>query len=158
MNILQHQRNRTSRLESADGLRKLLRGFSHSPVAVSTPRGALRPYRLTLLADGRPALRKTVKPRHELTTPPGAAVDESVLLYAEKLGFAGVVIERLSTGQVLWAPLSLWKSGFPVRRGFGPQRGLLWDQLKPLSFRPEQASSAQGPAAQQQLLLSVGGA
>lgn len=117
--------------QSAEGLSNLLRGVP-SPEVVSTPRGVLRPYRRALLPDGRSVLRKRVGPEHELRVPPGVAVDEAVLDEAERAGLAGVVIERVSTGAVVWAPLKRWKSGLPIRRGFGPQRALLWTHLAPV--------------------------
>ena len=45
-------------------------------------------------------------------------------------GFIGIVVERADTGEVLWAPLARWRTGIPIRRGFGPQRALLWSDLK----------------------------
>jgi repressor of nif and glnA expression len=77
-------------------------------------------------------LRKTVEPAHELITPPGVAVDESVLREAEQDGIAGIVVERVRTDEVLWAPLSRWWRGVRINRGFGPQRALRWDDLEPL--------------------------
>lgn len=101
-------------------------------VTVITPRGACSPYRERPLPDGRRVYWKAVRPEHELITPPGVAVDESVLEEAERRGLAGIVVRRERTGEELWAHLARWWSGIPVRRRFGPQRGLLWNQLKPL--------------------------
>ncbi|MDR7418943.1 MAG: hypothetical protein QN178_08525 [Armatimonadota bacterium] len=77
-------------------------------------------------------MRKTVEPEHELITPPGVAVNESVLREAEQDGVAGIVVERVRTGEVLWAPLSRWWRGVHINRGFGPQRALRWEDLEPL--------------------------
>ncbi len=99
---------------------------------VLTPRGAFSPYRRTFLPDGRPALRKRCEPHHELTSPTGVAVDVVVLSEAEHLGCAGIVVERVRTQQLVWAPLSLWLRGIPVNRGYGSQRALRWSQLEPL--------------------------
>src|SRR3972149_9030759 len=101
-------------------------------VPVLTRRGVRSPYRPGYLPDGRPTLRKRVEPHHELTTPPGVAVDELVLGDAERRGFAGVVVFRVRTEEELWAPLSRWRRGIPVKRGFGPQRALRWCDLEPL--------------------------
>jgi hypothetical protein len=86
---------------------------------------------LDALPDGRPVLRKRVALNHELRTPPGVAVDEQVIEAAEREGAAGIVVERMS-GETLWAPLCRWQKGIPIRRGFGPQRALLWRQLEAL--------------------------
>lgn len=102
-------------------------------VSVLTRRGIRSPYKERTLPDGRRVFWKVVRPEHELTTPPGVAVDEAVLDAAEREGRAGIVVERARTGQVLWAPLSRWRRGIPVRRGFGAQRALRWADLEPLS-------------------------
>lgn len=116
-------------------------------VPVLTRRGLRSPYRRDSLPDGRAVLRKRVGPHHELTTPPGVAVDEPVLDEAEREGFVGIITHRVRTGEELWAPLSRWRRGIPVTRGFGPQRALRWCDLEPLpgadgqlSLFPEVAS------------------
>ena len=119
--------------EQADGLHRLVRGYKVSPVSVSTPRGALRPYREAMLPDGRPCLRKRVEANHELRVPPGVAVDVAALSEAERRGLVGIVVERVATDSVLWAPLARWKAGLLIQRGFGRQRALLWSQLEPAS-------------------------
>jgi hypothetical protein len=101
-------------------------------VPVVTRHGVRSPYHPASLPDGRPALRKRVEPHHELTTPPGVAVDEVVLDAAEHDHRAGIVVERVRTRELFWAPLSRWRRGVPVRRGFGPQRALRWTDLEPL--------------------------
>lgn len=101
-------------------------------VPVLTRHGLRSPYRRDSLPDGRPILFKRVEPHHELTTPPGVAVDELVLDDAGRRGFAGIVVYRIRTGESLWAPLPRWRRGIPVRRGFGTQRGLRWSDLEPL--------------------------
>ncbi len=101
-------------------------------VPVVTRRGVRSPYRPGVLPNGRPVLRKRVLRRHELTTPPGVAVDEVVLADAERQGFTGVVVHRVRTEEDLWAPLSRWQRGIPVNRGFGPQRALRWADLDPV--------------------------
>lgn len=102
-------------------------------VPVVTRHGVRSPYRPASLPDGRPALRKRVEPHRELTTPPGVAVDEAVLDAVERSGQVGIIVERVRTRQTLWAPLHRWRSGIPVRRGFGPQRALRWCDLEPPS-------------------------
>lgn len=102
-------------------------------VTVLTRRGLRSPYRERTLPDGRRVYWKRVEPEHEVITPPGVAVDEPVLDEAERRGLAGVGLLRVRTGEDLWAPLSRWRHGMPIRRGFGPQRALLWSQLGPLS-------------------------
>lgn len=101
-------------------------------VSVLTRRGLRSPYRERILPDSRRVYEKRVKPEHEVITPPGVAVDESVLDDAEGRGLAGIVVLRVRTREELWAPLSRWRRGIPIRRGFGPQRALLWHQLEPL--------------------------
>jgi hypothetical protein len=103
---------------------------------VLTRRGLRSPYRDDHLPDGRPVLRKRVEPAQELRTPPGVAVDEAVLDNAERDGKAGIVIDRVGTGETLWAPIPRWQRGLKVRRGFGPQRGLLWGQLDAVDPKP----------------------
>lgn len=137
-----HRGGKAPAAEQAEGLHKLLRGFTSSPVSVSTPRGTLRPYRVCCLPDGRLVLRKRIEPKHELRTPPGVAVDEAALDAAQRDGLAGVVVERVSTAAVLWAPLSRWKAGLRIQRGFGPQRVLLWHQLVPVSEHSERGTLA----------------
>jgi hypothetical protein len=127
----------------AGGLQRVLRGAGAAPVAVSTPRGAPRPYRLALLPDGQRVLRKRVAQRHELLVPSGVAVDEDVIAAAERAGVAGIVIERVATGEVLFAPLARWRTGVPVRRGYGAQRALLWSQLEPVRAHPQPPAVAQ---------------
>lgn len=100
---------------------------------VITPRGVFSPYRERTLPDGRVVYWKKVTPEQELSTPPGCAVDESVLADAAGRGFAGIRVLRVRTDEEVWAPLSRWRNGIPIRRGFGPQRALLWHQLEPLS-------------------------
>jgi hypothetical protein len=131
----------------AGGLRRVLRGAGAAPVAVSTPRGALRPYRRALLPDGRLAFRKRAEPFHELRWPPGIAVDEDVLAAAERAGVSGIVIERVATGEVLFAPVARWRTGVPVRRGYGAQRALRWSQL-------ELVRAAETPAVAQTSLFT----
>jgi hypothetical protein len=114
----------------AGGLQRVLRGAGAAPVAVSTPRGAPRPYRLALLPDGQRVLRKRVAQRHELLVPSGVAVDEDVIAAAERAGVAGIAVERVATGEVLWAPLARWRTGLKISRGFGRQRALLWRDLE----------------------------
>jgi hypothetical protein len=116
----------------AGGLQRVLRGAGAAPVAVETPRGSLRPYRTALLPDGRLVFRKRAEPEHELRVPRGVAVDEEVLAAAERCGAAGIVIERVATTEVLFAPLSRWRTGLPIRRGYGAQRALRWSQLEPV--------------------------
>jgi hypothetical protein len=101
-------------------------------VSVLTRRGLRSPYRERTLPDGRRVYWKVVRPEHEVTTPAGCAVDEPVLDAAERRGLAGVGLLRARTNEELWAPLSRWRRGIPLRRGFGPQRELLWRQLEPL--------------------------
>jgi hypothetical protein len=131
----------------AGGLQRVLHGAGAAPVAVATPRGALRPYLRALLPDGHQVLRKAVRPEHELRTPPGVAVDEDVLAAAERAGFSGIVIERVSTSEVLFAPLSRWRTGVKISRGFGRQRALLWRDLEPV--RADEAPSAAAPIGEQ---------
>jgi|SRR3990172_2686766 len=100
-------------------------------VPVLTRRGLRSPYRRSSLPDGRPVLRKRVEAHHELTTPPGVAVDETVLDAAEREG-VGIVVDRVRDGQTYYAPLHRWRRGIPVNRGFGPQRALRWSDLEPL--------------------------
>lgn len=102
-------------------------------VSVLTRHGTSSPYRRDFLPDGREVVRKNVKPHHELTTPPGVAVDETVIQAAEASGCAGIAIHRARTGQTLWAPMARWRRGIPVSRGFGPQRALRWEDLEPLT-------------------------
>jgi hypothetical protein len=116
----------------ASGLQRVLRGAGAAPVAVSTPRGALRPYRRALLPDGRLVFRKRAEPEHELRVPRGVAVDEDVIAAAERAGVAGIAVERVATGEVLWAPLARWRTGLKISRGFGRQRALRWSQLEPV--------------------------
>jgi hypothetical protein len=101
-------------------------------VSVLTRHGISSPYRRDFLPDGREVVRKNVKPHHELTTPPGVAVDETVIQAAEVSGCAGIAIHRARTGQTLWAPMARWQRGIPISRGFGPQRALRWCDLEPL--------------------------
>jgi hypothetical protein len=101
-------------------------------VSVLTRRGLYCPYSERTLSDGRRLSWKAVRPEHELTTPPGVAVDEAQLAEDERLGRVGVGITRIRTGQQLWASIARWRRGIPVNRGFGPQRALLWHQLDPL--------------------------
>lgn len=110
-------------------------------MSVLTRRGLRSPYRRDFLPDGRPVQRKRVEPEHELITPPGIAVDEAVLRDAERAGDAGIVVERVRTGELLWAPLPRWWRGLRINRRFGPQRALLWEDVEPL------------PADQSQLAL-----
>jgi hypothetical protein len=63
----------------------------------------------------------------------------------------GIVIERTATHEILWAPISRWQKGIPVRRGYGPQRALLWRELKPLP-----APAAPTPREQQLDLFADG--
>lgn len=112
-------------------------------VTVLTRRGLCSPYRERTLPDGRRVLYKVVRPEYELTTPPGVAVDEAALDFADGAGFAGVGVLRVRTSEELWAPLARWRRGIPVRRGFGPQRALLWRDLDPLGARPQANHSAQ---------------
>lgn len=99
---------------------------------VITPRGVSSPYRERTLPGGHRVFWKVVRPQHEVIMPAGCAVDEPVLDDAERRGLAGVGLFRVRTNEELWAPLSRWRRGIPLRRGFGPQRELLWSQLEPL--------------------------
>src|SRR3990170_6930599 len=101
-------------------------------VSVLTRRGFRSPYSERTLFDGRRLSWKTVRPEHELTIPPGVAVDEAQLVEDERLGHVGIGITRIRTGQELWASIARWRRGIPVNRGFGPQRALLWHQLDQL--------------------------
>ncbi len=107
-------------------------------VPVLTRHGLRSPYRRVSLPDGRTVLRKRVEPHHELTTPPGVAVDEAVLDDAEQQGDWGIVIERARTDDILCASIGRWRRGFPICRGFGSQRGLRWQDLEPVSPRSSQ--------------------
>jgi hypothetical protein len=109
-------------------------------VSVLTRRGLRSPYQERNLPDGRRVFWKCVKPEHEVITPPGVAVVERVLDEGERRGFAGVVVLRVRTGEELWSPLSRWRRGIPLRRGFGPQRELVWNQLESLPGADQQIS------------------
>jgi hypothetical protein len=67
-------------------------------------------------------------------------VDEEVLRDAERSGDAGIVVERVRTGEVLWAPLSRWWRGARINRRFGWQRALRWEDLSPPSDELPQLS------------------
>lgn len=101
-------------------------------VSVLTRRGLRSPYRERTLPDGRRVYFKRVAPAHELTTPPGVAVDEAVLEEAGRRGLAGIWVFRERTRENLWAPGARWQTGVRVRRGYGDQRALLWQRLDPL--------------------------
>ena len=111
-------------------------------VTVKTPRGSFRPYRSENLC-GKRLLVKTVQPNQELQAPRGIAVDEPVLEWAGSQGFDGIAIRRARDGKVLWAPLSRWSSGIPIRRGFGPQRALVWKRLDPLTDQETPTSNGE---------------
>jgi len=111
-------------------------------VSVQTPRGSVHPYHAQTLR-GKRLLVKTVRPRQELQVPAGVAVDESVLEWAASEGFEGIAVRRELTGELVWALVSHWARGIPIRRGFGPQRALLWSQLLPLSEHGTQAPTAE---------------
>lgn len=115
-------------------------------ISVLTRRGLRSPYRESSLPDGRRVLRKRVEPHHELTTPAGVAADVTVLDAAERAAISGLVVDRVRTGQTLWAPLQRWRRGIPISRGFGPQRALRWSDLEPLPGAGGQTSLF-GPVA-----------
>lgn len=93
--------------------------------------------RMLFAADGRPGgvlvqrpggaelVKKTSAKKHQLRKPSAWALDEGVLREAEAGGATVVRVEDRDTGREFVASLSaLREHGFPVRRGFGEQRGL----------------------------------
>lgn len=117
-------------------------------MTVSTPHGHSTPYDERILPDGRRVAFKVVRREHELRCVPGggAACDETVLVL-ETLGFAGVGLRRLSTGQELWAPFNRWRQGQEIDFGYGRQVALSWDEMLPLPGSAAQLSLFEGGGA-----------
>jgi hypothetical protein len=113
--------------------KKFRRGFystrpvpSSPAVAVLTPKGATRPYRLETFPSGELALCKRVSAsKHFLRHPPAIAFDASVLDWAEGQGARLCRIEDRETGAVYLASLLMIRQrGFLLERGFGRQIAL----------------------------------